>query len=127
LKNIKTFVVSGVDSLYIIYHINSEESILFSIWHSGDFVAVAIAIKQNFIKIEEQIIKETYESKLNLSGSKEYKLVTRDGFWWFDVMYEVGEEFLFNNIEQEKISRVIAHIVTVGIGPSLELMGWKKV
>ena len=127
LKNIKAFVVSGVDSLYIIYHINPDESILFSIWHSGDFVAVAVAIKQEYIKSDKQDISKIYEGKLNLSGAKEYILSSRDDFWWFDIKYSVSEEFLFNNIEQEKISRVIAHIVTVGLEPSLELMGWEKV
>jgi hypothetical protein len=129
LKNVKTFIVSGVDSLYIIYNINSKESILFSIWHSGDFVAIAVAIKSEHIvkNIVEKEIEDKYKNILNLSASKESGLSKRNNFWWFDVKYEVSEEFLFNNIEQEKVSRAIAHIVTVGLSPSLELIGWEKV
>ncbi len=89
IKNLKTYLVQGIDTLYVKYTINEEESILFSIWHSGNFVAVAIAIDKNILDISEDIINEKFESTLNLQGAKnseENKLSLRDNYWWFDVM-----------------------------------------
>ena len=128
-NNLKKYIVDGVDSLYITYEPNSDEKILFSIWHSGSFIAIAIAVDINSCKGKtKDEVKSLFESKLNLTGSDSSepdRLSIRDGYWWFDVKYKTSEEFLFNNVDQEQITRTIAHIVTIGISASMELMGWK--
>ncbi len=130
IDNLNTFIVDGVDSLYITYTINQNEKILFSIWHSGSFIATAIAIDHKLLQTTKEEVNNKFENTLNLSGSENSegdRLSLRDGYWWFDIKYLTNEEFLFNNIDQEQISRKIAHIVTVGLTSSMELLQWTKV
>jgi len=130
INNLNFFIVEGIDSLYITYTINKKEKILFSIWHSGTFIAIAIAIEQKILNLKENEINNKFENTLNLAGSENsesIRLSQRDGYWWFDIKYKTDEEFLFNNIEQEQIARKIAHIVTVGLTSSMELLNWQKI
>lgn len=129
INNLNNFILNAIDTLYITYSLNDkfEERVLFSIWHSGSFVAIAIAIDKKYTnKTEDEIHKAL--SKLNLSGSIEdsNRLNTRDNYWWFDIKYNTNDDFLFHNIEKEQISRKVAHIVTVGLNISMEILGWKK-
>lgn len=128
IENITSYFVDGVDSLYINYNINEKEKVLFSIWHSGTFIAMAIAIKKDLIDLNEKDISQEFENSLNLSGSiqENNRLSIRDGYWWFDVKYDTSDEFLFNNIEKEHISRKVAHMVTVGLNTSMRLLKWKE-
>jgi len=123
LKNFSFTIVDGVDTLYFFYKINEKEKIIWSIWHSGDFIAIAIAIEKNLVKVSNT---KKYFEKFNLTSAKDYILTTRDKYIWFDVKYDVSEEFLINNVEKEKLSRWIAHFVSIGIIVGLEIMGWKK-
>jgi len=124
LKNLKTYIVSGVDTLYFFYKINEKEKIIWSVWHSGDFLAIAFAIEENLINfdnVEECIIKS-----FNITSAKEYIFTKRDKYIWFDVKFNVSDDFLVNNIEKEKMTRRIAHFVSIGIIVGLEILGWKK-
>lgn len=128
-SNLNYFIVEGVDSLYIRYKISNTEEILYSVWHSGKFIAIAIAIKKFNAVLEINKISYLYENTLNLTGSnniEKERLSEREGYWWFDIKYDTDEEFLFNNLSQEDISRKIAHIVTVGLKTSLEILGWEE-
>jgi hypothetical protein len=129
IDNLNTYIVDGIDSLYITYTINQTEKILFSIWHSGTFIAIAVAIDHKILPATEKEINTKFENTLNLSGSENEanRLSLRDGYWWFDIKYLTNEEFLFNNIDQEQISRKVAHIVTVGLTSSMELLQWNKI
>lgn len=124
LKNLKSFIVSEIDTLYFLYQINNNEKILWSIWHSGDFLAIAIAIEKNLVKMHniEEFLKKTF----NLTNHKEFIFSERDKYLWFDVKFNISDEFLINNIEKEKMSRRIAHFVSIGIIVGLEILGWKK-
>lgn len=124
LDNLKSVYVDGIDSLYVYYQINKTQYILYSIWHSGDFIAIAVALKKEFGVSKDEFDK-TLEEALNLEGAK-YTKNTRDDFLWFDVKYDISEDFLFNNIEKERISRKVAHIVTISIPHLMEKMGWMK-
>jgi hypothetical protein len=129
IENLNTYIVDGIDSLYITYKLNEDEKILFSIWHSGTFIAIAIAIEARILDKSENEINLKFENTLNLAGSEneeKNRLSQRDGYWWFDIKYLTDEEFLFNNIEQEQITRKIAHIITVGLTASMELLEWKQ-
>jgi hypothetical protein len=122
-------IVNGIDSLYAIYKINDNEKILFSIWYPGNFIAIAIALNKSLTVLSRKEIKNKFENTLNLVdsvNSEDDRLSERDVYWWFDIKYNVTEEFLFNNIEKEQISRKVAHILTVGLPIGLELMGWKE-
>ena len=124
IDNLNSVFVEGIDSLYIYYKISEEEYILYSVWHSGDFVAVAVAIKQS-LNITKEDFEATLEKALNLEGAT-YTKGIRDDFYWFDVKYSIAEDFLFSNIEKERISRKVAHIVTISIPHLMENMQWKK-
>ena len=122
-----------IDSLYIIYKINNIEKVLFSIWHTGNKISVAIAFDKNDLfnefkyNLQEEIfnnITSKYKGILNISDAKDTSIQIREKYYWFDIVYEVSEEFLVNNIEKEDISRKIAHIVTVGLPVAMSLMGW---
>ncbi|MFW0693932.1 hypothetical protein ACN091_06665 [Aliarcobacter butzleri] len=130
INNLNSFILNAIDTLYITYSLNNkkEEKILFSIWHSGTFVAIAIAIDKKYTNKTEKEINDLL-SKLNLSGSIEdiNRLTTRDNYWWFDIKYNTSDDFLFHNIEKEQISRKVAHIVTVGLNISMEILGWQKI
>jgi hypothetical protein len=122
-------IVNGIDSLYAIYKINDNEKILFSIWYPGKFIAIAIALNKSLTVLSRKEIKNKFENTLNLVdsvNSEDDRLSERDVYWWFDIKYNVTEEFLFNNIEKEQIARKVAHILTVGLPIGLELMGWKE-
>jgi len=123
LNNLKSYIVDGVDTLYFFYKINEREKIIWSIWHSGDFLAIAFAIEENLVKKD---IKPILESRFNLTNAKDVVLTKRDRYFWFDVKYSVSEDFLVNNIEKEKFSRIIAHFVSVGIIAGMEILEWKK-
>lgn len=129
ISNLNCYIVDGIDSLYLTYQIKENEKILFSIWHSGKFIAIAIAIEKNLLSYTKDQIKEKFENTLNLADSnnaEKDRLSERDCYWWFDIKYDVSEDFLFNNIEKEQISRKVAHIVTVGLRLSMELLNWKE-
>ena len=117
-----------IDSLYIIYEINNSK-VLFSIWHTGNKISIAIAFsKDELVKFKKDILtrmEKLYKSTLNISDAKNTSMQIREDYYWFDIVYDVNEELLVNSIEQEDISRKIAHIVTVGLPIVLSLMGWK--
>ena len=124
MKNLKTYIVNGVDTLYFFYKINEKEKIIWSVWHSGDFLAIALAIEEKLVHFDnvESFIKKSF----NLTSVKEYIFTKRDKYIWFDVKFDVSDEFLVNNIEKEKMTRWIAHFVSIGIIVGLEVLGWKK-
>lgn len=130
IDKLHSYIVDGIDSLYITYEINKDEKLLFSIWHSGSFIAIAVAINEQLLNLDKEVINQKFENTLNLSGSEnseKNRLSKRDGYWWFDVKYLTNEEFLFNNMDQEQIARRVAHIVTVGLTSSMELLNWQKI
>ena len=134
--NVKSLIYNDlieIDSLYIIYKINDTQRVLFSIWNTGKKIAIAIAFKKDELQLfksedESTIfenIKQRYRSILNISDAKDISIQIREKYYWFDIVYEVSEELLINNMEQEDISRKIAHIITVGLPVAMSLMGWK--
>ena len=122
-----------IDSLYIIYKINDTEKILFSIWNTGKKIAIAIAFEKDnlyLFKSENEAsvfekIAELYKSVLNISDAQDISIQIREKYYWFDIVYEVSDELLINNMEQEDMSRKIAHVITVGLPIAMKLMGWK--
>jgi hypothetical protein len=124
VSNLKSYIVNGVDTLYFFYKINNEEKIIWSIWHSGDFLAIALAIDEDLVSNSnyEEILLKSF----NLTSAKDYDLGKRDKYIWFDVKFDVSEEFLVNNIEKEKISRWIAHFVSIGVISGLKILNWKQ-
>jgi hypothetical protein len=124
LDNLKSVYVDGIDSLYVYYRINETKYILYSIWHSGDFIAIAVALKKD-LGVSKDDFFAILEETLNLEGAKYTKNIRND-FLWFDVKYDISEDFLFNNIEKERISRKVAHIVTISIPHIMEKTGWTK-
>jgi len=124
IKNLNTYIVNGVDTLYFFYNVNEKEKIIWSIWHSGDFLAIAFAIEEELVKLDN--VEEYLKKSFNLTSAKEYIFTKRDKYIWFDVKFDVSDEFLVNNIEKEKMARWIAHFVSIGIIVGLEILGWKK-
>lgn len=122
-----------IDSLYIVYKLNDKEKVLFSIWHTGNKISIAIAFEKknlstvftgNNDKVFEEITKR-YKDTLNISDAKDVSIQIRENYYWFDIVYEVTEELLINTMEQEDISRKIAHVITVGLPVAMFFMGYR--
>lgn len=135
LNNLSYKDLLEIDSLYIVYKINDDEKVLFSVWHTGNKISIAIAFNINHLEMFRDMsdkevfanIEQTYKGKLNISDAKDTSIQIREKYFWFDIVYNVNEELLVHSIEQEDISRKIAHIVTVGLPIAMGLMGWKVV
>lgn len=130
IDHLKSSVVLGVDSFFIVYAVDKIERVRFNVWHAGSFIAIKIALDRHVLDDSKQnVIEQVFEKRLNLAGSlKEEdkpRLSVEDTHWWFTIKYATSGEFLFNNSEQDKVIRNISHIITSGVPAALEILDWK--
>ncbi len=129
--------IPEVDSAYFIYEVAGEsekERVVYSLWHNGRKLCMAVAFDRKHYRGKEREdqdildrVEERFQKALNLDGAKTHVVQMRGSLIWFDVIYEVSEDFLINGVEQEYHSRHVAHILTLGLPAALESMGWKRV
>lgn len=133
VQNLTKKIVNEVDCLYIIYKVNHNEELYFSIWHSGPYISIGIMYKK---EIEESISDfetsffEGLISALNINDANNFNDLKgfdrRSSFKLLDIKYDTDELFLKDPHKKDEISRKIAHIISVGLPQFLLALGWDK-